>query len=73
MKEYIVYRCKSCNKHFILHKIDVTYNEKENKYITCPFNGKHKSIVVTGAYDSLKDAMSHSSYRREKGRIRQLK
>lgn len=73
MKNYIIYRCKTCNKHFILHKTDVSHSEKENRYITCPFNGKHKNIVVTGAYDSIEECMSHRVYVREGRRIRQIR
>ena len=73
MKEYIVYKCKTCNKNFILHKTDVSHSERENRYITCPFNGKHKSIIVTGAYDSIKEVMDNSVYLREGRRVRQVK
>ena len=50
---YIVYKCCTCNKHFILLSNEVTYSEKESIYLTCSYNGKHKRICVVGRYDNL--------------------
>ena len=72
MKEYITYRCKICGSSFILPAIEVRYNEDKGNYLTCPFRG-HKSIIVTGAYDSLKEVMGNTVYKKEGRRIRQLK
>lgn len=72
MKEYIIYRCKICGGSFILPKNEVKLNEDKGNYLTCPFRG-HKAIVVTGAYDSLKECMDNRVYVKEGRRIRQLK
>lgn len=72
MKEYIIYRCKTCGCSFILLAEETKYNESKGNYLSCPFKG-HKDIVVTGAYDSIKECMGHGSYRREKGSIKQIK
>ena len=72
MKEYITYKCKTCGNSFVLPTNEVKYNEKQGNYITCPYRG-HKNIVVTGAYDSIKECMDHSSYVREGRRVRQIK
>lgn len=71
MKDYIVYKCNTCNKHFILFKNEVKHSEAESKYITCPFHGKHKSIIVCGAYEDIKGCMSHDSFKKESGRVKQ--
>lgn len=73
MKEYIVYKCKKCGKHTILLGEEVTHSENESKYITCGHDGRHKRLIVTGAYDSIKECMQHSSYKRGKGSIKQIK
>lgn len=70
MKEYIVYKCKICGCSFVLPSSEVIFNEKQGNYISCPFKG-HKNIVVTGAYDSIKECMSERSYKRDKGKIKQ--
>lgn len=72
MKEYIIYRCKICGKSFILLSEEVRFNEKQGNYISCPFKG-HKNIVVTGAYDSIKECMDSSVYVRDGRRMRQIK
>jgi DNA-directed RNA polymerase subunit RPC12/RpoP len=71
MKEYIIYRCNVCGNYFILLRSQVKYSERESKYITCPYHGKHKDIRVCGTYDSIKECMMHDSYRRERGRLKQ--
>ncbi|WP_353096328.1 hypothetical protein [Tissierella praeacuta] len=72
MKEYVVYRCKICGCNFILPIEHVKYNEKLGNYISCPFKG-HKNIIVTGAYDSIKECMKERSYKRDKGKMKQIK
>ncbi|MGJ0848335.1 hypothetical protein ACR77J_16715 [Tissierella praeacuta] len=72
-KEYIVYKCLNCNRSFILLASEVKYNENESKYITCPYHGKHRKIIVTGAYDSIKECMDSSVYVRDGRRMRQIK
>ncbi|MDR7856321.1 hypothetical protein [Tissierella sp.] len=72
MKEYITYRCKICGCSFILLAEETKHNEDKGNYISCPFKG-HKNIVVTGAYDSVKECMQERSYKRERGSIKQIK
>lgn len=68
-KEYTSYKCISCNKTFILPTEEVD----KNKYLTCPHDGRHKKIIVTGAYDSVKECMKERSYKRDKGKMKQIK
>lgn len=70
MKEYIVYKCKTCGCEFILPKQYYKLNQDKGDYISCPYKG-HRNIIVTGAYDSLKECMSSNVYVREKGKIKQ--
>lgn len=72
MKEYIIYKCKTCGCIFILPKKHVRINEGKGNYITCPYRG-HKGIIVTGAHDSIKECMDHASYKRENRRMKQIK
>lgn len=72
MKDYIVYKCRVCHKYFILLTEEVRMTESKGDYITCPHKG-HRDIIVTGAYDSVKECMGHSSYKRDKGSMRQIK
>ncbi|WP_312460379.1 MULTISPECIES: hypothetical protein, partial [Proteiniclasticum] len=69
MRNYIVYKCPECGTEFAIHKDFV--NSTRN-YITCPIYGKHKKIIVIGAYDDLEECMKHPKYRRgPNGSIRQ--
>ncbi|CAK7056186.1 hypothetical protein [Tissierella sp.] len=72
-KEYIIYKCLVCNRSFILLGEEVKHDENESKYITCPYHGKHRKIIVTGAHDSIKECMKERSYKRDKGKIKQMK
>lgn len=72
MKEYIVYKCKICKSTFILLADEAKHNEDKGNYLSCPFRG-HRDIVVTGAYDDLKECMQERSYKRDKGKMRQIK
>lgn len=72
MKEYIIYKCLTCGKTFILLAEEVKFNENKGYYISCPFKG-HKNIVVAGAYDSIKECMKERSYKRDRGKIKQIK
>lgn len=72
MKEYIIYKCKMCGSSFIFSSEEVKFNEDKGRYLSCPFK-RNRDIIVTGAYDSVKECMQHSSYRRDKGKIKQIK
>lgn len=70
---YIIYKCRVCNRGFILFSNDVRHTEEESKFITCPYHGKHKDIIVVGAYEGIGECMDNHSYKRVNGKIRQLK
>jgi DNA-directed RNA polymerase subunit RPC12/RpoP len=70
---YIVYKCRSCGKHFVLFTNEVEHSEKESRYITCPYHGKHIDIIVCGRYDNLKECMDNHVWVREGRRMRQIK
>ena len=70
-KGYIIYECLDCHNHFILDEREVTYSEEESKYMTCPYHGKHKRIIIVQKYNDIERCMDHISYKREKGRIKQ--
>lgn len=72
MKEYIIYKCKVCGCSFILLAEETKYNQDKGNYISCPFKG-HRDIIVTGAYDDLKECMTERSYKRDKGKMKQIK
>ena len=72
-KEYIVYKCLNCNRSFILLASEISHSETESKYITCPYHGKHRKIIVTGAYDGIKECMQERSYKRDRGKMKQIK
>lgn len=69
MRNYIVFKCRSCGTEFAIHKdfIHATTN-----YVGCPMHGKHNATVVIGAYDDLGECMQHDKYKRgPNGSIRQ--
>ena len=68
---YIIYKCQTCSKGFILFTNQVEHSEKESTFITCPYHGRHKDIIVVGKYESIKECMDHDSYKRVNGKIRQ--
>lgn len=69
---YIIYKCLTCNKIFILMTNDVDHSERESRYISCPYFGKHKNIIVCGKFDSIKEVMEDQRmYEKRKGRVRQ--
>lgn len=73
MKEYIVYQCRTCKKHFFLLAEEVEYSEKESDYITCPYHGKHKDIIVVGAYDDMqkmcREMNRKDTYKKKSGKV----
>ena len=71
---YIIYRCKICGKVFLLLTNDVKHSERESKYLTCPYDGRHSKLSVVGRidkYGEIKGCMDHDSYKREGKRIKQ--
>jgi len=72
-KPYIIYKCRECNRHFILYADEVEYTEEEATYITCPYHGKHHNIIVVGAFEDVIDCMGirKDTYSRIGNRVRQ--
>ena len=68
---YIIYKCKICHKYFILMTNEIDYSEEESRYVTCPYHGKHKNIIVVGKHEHIKECMDHASYARVSGRMKQ--
>ena len=68
---YIVYRCLICGNHFVLMSNEVTHSEEESKFITCPYHGKHKQIIVVHKYENIEECMGHDSYVKESGKVKQ--
>lgn len=66
---YVIYKCKICGKHFILMTNEIKYSEEESKYITCPYHGKHKNIIVVGKYEGIKECMKYDGFKRVNGRM----
>lgn len=50
-KQFTVLKCTSCGATLILLTSEMRARNKN--YITCPFYGKHKDMIVRGAYDDL--------------------
>lgn len=38
-------------------KKEIQHNEKEDRYITCPYFGRHRNIHVVNKYSNLKECM----------------
>lgn len=70
---YIVYKCRECNRGFVLFSNEVDHSEEESLFITCPYYGKHRDIIVINKFDSLKECMEHRAYVKVRGRIKQLR
>jgi len=53
---------------------DVKHSERESKYLTCPYDARHRELSVVGKidrYGEIKQCMSHDSYDKVKGKIKQ--
>ena len=71
---YIIYKCKKCNRIFMLMVSDVKHSELHSTYITCPFDGRDSDLCVVGRidrYGEIKSCMNRESYERKDGRIKQ--
>lgn len=68
LKVYSVYICLLCKKEMILLKEDIELNEKQNKFLRCPYCSS-KKIKLENEEDSLKEVMKSRSYKRVKGAI----
>lgn len=69
---YIVYRCMQCGLIIIVDKEQMEELAKLGRYMTCLFG--HKHLEVAGRYDDLLECMEKQHvYKRERGRVRQIK
>jgi predicted RNA-binding Zn-ribbon protein involved in translation (DUF1610 family) len=66
-RNYIAYKCIECGTVFIIPSECIKHS---NNYVTCPMYGKHKHIIVIGAYDSVNECMDHDKFKRIAGAIR---
>lgn len=70
----ILHRCEICGRHFSLFENEMTYDIKQERYITCPYHGSHRKIRICGKYDNAKQCMEDARrYKRVRGSFRQLK
>ena len=73
MYDVIQYKCKQCNRSFFLFENEVEHNERESRFITCPYFGKHRDIIVVSRFGSIKDIKEcmrkKDIYARKNGRI----
>lgn len=67
-RNYIAYKCIECETVFIIPSEFINHSIN---YVSCPMHGKHRHIIVIGAYDSVHECMSHSSFERDHGTIKQ--
>ncbi|HDK7179757.1 TPA: hypothetical protein PTW06_001917 [Clostridium botulinum] len=66
---YTSYICCICKKEFVLLSEDV---ENLKGYLVCPYCSSRK-VKKEKITDSLKECMGHSSYKKIKGTIRQVR
>lgn len=71
-KMYIAFQCKSCGKEFILLSQEAASTLKADKYLVCPHCSSRK-IHVEGASDNVMECMQHNSFKRIKGKLRQVR
>ncbi|KIS24892.1 MULTISPECIES: hypothetical protein [Clostridium] len=66
---YTSYKCICCNKEFVLLTEEL---EKIKGYLVCPYCSSRK-VKKQKITDNLKECMRHSSYKKIKGTIRQVR
>lgn len=71
MKDYIVYECCICKLVFIIPTEHLRIAEGKDRYLACNFG--HRQIKILNEYDSIKECMKHSSYKRDHRAIKQIK
>ncbi|MGN2339817.1 hypothetical protein ACTFIN_17130 [Clostridium cagae] len=71
---YISYRCKNknCNKEMILLTEEVEKTIADGKYISCSHCGS-RNIKKETITDNLKECIGHAAYKKEHGRIKQVR
>ena len=68
---YVSFKCLECNAEFIMPTQALTIAEMSGRYLTCPLDGRHKSIIPIGRYDDLKKCMTHDKYTKAQGATKQ--
>ena len=63
---YIIYKCKICNKHFILMTNEINH---ENQGTLLVLTGRHKNIVVVGKHEGIKSVWT-MIFKKVSGRTR---
>ncbi len=71
-KIYTSFKCKRCYKEIILLTDEIYTTLKQGRYICCSHCGC-KSIVKEKVTDDLRECMSHGSWKRASGKMRQVR
>jgi len=71
MKDYVVYECKICKLIFAIPREHLKLPENKDRYLSCNYG--HRQIKELNEYDSIKECMDNSVYKRVNGAIRQIK
>lgn len=71
-KFYINLKCKRCGKEIILITGEMQDTLRYGNYISCSHCGA-KSVIKVKEFDSIKECMNHSAYKREHGALRQVR
>lgn len=69
---YVVLVCARCKKTIIVLKDDVEDTMNKNKYLACTHCGS-KRVFKENETNDLRECMSHNSYKRVHGAIRQVR
>jgi len=69
---YTNYKCFRCNKESILITEEVSATLRDGKYLSCSHCGS-KKIKEGKATDSLKECMDHGVWKKEHGKIKQVR
>lgn len=71
MNEYIHYKCKICDKSFILFLNEVEHSEEKSMYLACPHDSRHKkeNICVVDRYSNMKECMEKQRIYKRDGRV----
>ena len=60
-KQYLILRCATCGFTAIILTDQL---KRDDNYMSCMKDGRHRDIRVCGSYDSLVECMDHAKYRR---------
>lgn len=71
-KYYTTFKCKNCGRETILISGEVSSTLKYGNYLVCSHCSSEKLIKIN-EFDSFKECMSHSAYKREHGSLKQIR